>query len=305
MPENNFAQQSYRQHETHYQQGVSAAEQAASLQSAFQTGTVSAWRHDRLRATILPLLKQYPQSSWLTVGDGRYGCDAHFLEKAGVKALASDISDVLLKEAAAAGYIRDFRRENAEALSFADDQFDFVLCKESYHHFPRPMVALYEMIRVARRGVVLIEPDDMAVMDGFRFSSFLRLPVNVLLNFLKRKPGSLFRYYFDNYETDGGGNYAYAISEREMEKVALGLNFEMVAFKGINDHHVSQGLDEADVFRKVKARIQRDDILCRLGVKHYKCLVAILLKVKPSDECQGDLRRDGFNVILLPRNPSA
>lgn len=39
-----------------------------------------------------------------------------------------------------------------------DDAFDYVLCKDSYHHMPRPMIALYQMLRVARRAVVLIEP---------------------------------------------------------------------------------------------------------------------------------------------------
>lgn len=303
MAEIDFARQSYRQHEAHYEAAKSRGA-AEGLESVFATTTAVAWQHNRLRSTIAALLKHFPRSQWLTVGDGRYGCDAHYLEQSGVKALATDISDVFLKEAAEAGYIKDFGKENAEALSFADEQFDFVFCKESYHHFPRPMVALYEMIRVAKKGVVLIEPDDMAIMDGFRFSGILQLPINLLLNMFKRKPDSRFRYYYEGYEVHGGGNYGYAISEREMEKVALGLNFEMIAFKGINVHHVGAAANEADKLRKIKARIRRDDILCRLGLKHYYCLVAILFKVKPSDECTRDLRENGFNVRLLPRNPS-
>ena len=33
------------------------------------------------------------------------------------------------------------------------------------------------------------------------------------------------------------GNFGYAISEREMEKVALGLGLPAVAFKGLNDRY--------------------------------------------------------------------
>ena len=66
---------------------------------------------------------------------------------------ATDIAEVLLKEAKEEGYIKAYSKENAESLSFADNEFDFVFCKESYHHFPRPMIALYEILRVVKRGL--------------------------------------------------------------------------------------------------------------------------------------------------------
>jgi len=306
MGENSFEQQSYRNHELDYQEYANSdGGQKHVIKELFDVGTLYAWRHDRMRATISPLLKNYPGSQWVTVGDG-IGSDAHFLQKAGANAVATDIADTVLKKAHEAGFIKDFRKENAEALSFRDSQFDFVLCKEAYHHFPRPMVALYEMIRVSRNGVVLIEPDDKAVVDGFRALSLLQLPINLLLNFFKRKPASRFRYYFDNYEDVG--NYAYSISEREMEKVALGLNLEMIAFKGINDYYITS--DEGAIkdgnagkLKKIKARIRNNDILCALGLIHYKILVAILFKIKPSDEGVRDLRDNGFKVMLLSRNP--
>ena len=40
----------------------------------------------------------------------------------------------------------------------ADNSVDFVQCKESFHHFPRPMVSFYEMMRVARYGVLCASP---------------------------------------------------------------------------------------------------------------------------------------------------
>ena len=63
--------------------------------------------------------------------------------------------------------IKNYKIENAENLSFEDKTIDFILCKESYHHFPRPMVALYEMLRVARNGVLLIEPNDAYIINKY------------------------------------------------------------------------------------------------------------------------------------------
>ncbi|WP_158308790.1 methyltransferase domain-containing protein [Desulfocurvibacter africanus] len=63
-------------------------------------------------------------------------------------------------------FIPEYSVENAEKLSFANGSYDYLLCKEAFHHFPRPMIALYEMLRVARKGIVLIEPNDNGA-DGF------------------------------------------------------------------------------------------------------------------------------------------
>ena len=64
--------------------------------------------------------------------------------------LATSLTDSNLRIAQERGYIDKFQAENAERLSLTDDSFDFILCKESYHHFPRPAIAFYEMVRVAR-----------------------------------------------------------------------------------------------------------------------------------------------------------
>lgn len=51
-----------------------------------------------------------------------------------------------------------YRIENAEHLSLDSRSFDFVLCKESLHHLARPVLGLYEMLRVCRRAALIIEP---------------------------------------------------------------------------------------------------------------------------------------------------
>ena len=103
--------------------------------------------------------------------------------------------------------------ENAESLSFEDEAFNFVLCKEAYHHFPRPMIALYEMLRVARKAVVLIEPFDRFVVSPLperAWNGAKRLAAAA-----KGRPvGRPARFQYESV-----GNFIYTISHRELEKV--------------------------------------------------------------------------------------
>lgn len=44
-------------------------------------------------------------------------------------------------------------------LTFKDDEFDLVVCKDSFHHFDKPDKALKEMLRVLRPGGILYLQD--------------------------------------------------------------------------------------------------------------------------------------------------
>lgn len=50
---------------------------------------------------------------------------------------------------------------DAEELPFEDDRFDVVFCGNLLHHLSDPTIAVREMKRVARRNVVLIEPNSV------------------------------------------------------------------------------------------------------------------------------------------------
>lgn len=156
MPNDDFHKLSHDVHEHIYE----GARPARLMETWKRDTTVDAWRHNRMYRCLDPLLSRFPGSRWLTVGDGRYGTDAHYLETHGVQAIATDISDTMLRRAKEDGFIKEYSKENAEKPSFGDGTFDFALCKEAYHHCPRPMLAVYEMLRVARSGIVLIEPDE-------------------------------------------------------------------------------------------------------------------------------------------------
>ena len=277
--------------------------------------TIDAWRHSRMYSSLQVLIKTYPTHTWLTVGDGRYGTDANYLMRNGIKdVLATSISDELLKKSKADGFIQDYKIENAEQLSFKDDSFDFVLCKESYHHFPRPMIAFYEMLRVASTAVIIIEPNDVN-LKLTKESKTLAKPENkirLIKDFIKDFFG-MNRYEFNTYNPGGYetlGNYIYSVSEREFEKAALGLNLPLIAFKGINDYYdegveFETATEGSLLFNKIKTAIVSMNTDCEKNGKPYNILVSMIFKTMPPENTLEELRNSGFRVNQLPRNPYA
>jgi ubiquinone/menaquinone biosynthesis C-methylase UbiE len=296
---NNFNQLSYKRHEGHFSDYIDGQGKGDLAKTWLETDTVDAWRHARMYRSLDPLLKLYPEASWLTVGDGRYGKDAHYIQERGVKVLASDISEALLKEGKELGYIKDYRKENVEALSFSDEEFDFVFCKEAYHHFPRPTIALYEMLRVAKKAVVLIEPNDEYV-----YSTFLEILFRNIKNFIKY----ILRKKIVNHNFEEVGNYVYSISRREVEKVALGMNYKVIALKGLNDNYkegveYEKASNNSKLFRQVKRRICLFDLLTKFKLRKYSILTVVIFKEEPKFVPMDDLAKEGYEVVVLPSNP--
>lgn len=180
--------------------------------------TANHWRHRRFLEPVLDVL-QTRDDTWVTIGDGS-GHDTWMMLNDGFKdVLTTDIGDGTLKRSLAEGHIRKFAQANAENLQFPDNEFDGVLCKEAFHHMRRPYMALYEMIRVARRAVVLIEPQDQWAdfppRAGRAAPSYERV-----------------------------GNYVYSLSQREVQKLCLGLNLPGYACKNMQDVYI-QGCEFA------------------------------------------------------------
>jgi len=253
--------------------------------------TINRWRYERLYKCIDPLLKMFPQSEWLTVGDFYYGTDAQYIQSKGHKAVATDIDDNFLKKGKEIGYIENYSRENVESLSFDDESFDFVLCKETFHHLPRPYIGLYEMLRVSRVGIILIEP-----YDRFINSSLVEKIGNWMLKKIKG-------VMHDLYEPSG--NYKYSISKREIGKIALGLNLPQIAFKYLNDYY-RDGLGiefkEKDdkVLNKIKSQILLRDFLWKFRLFPPTFLVSIIFKTDINPKFLVD---EGYEIIRLTTSP--
>lgn len=293
-----FNEKSYELHKKHFEETT-----GAQLENWKKKDTVDYWRHERSYRLMDALIEAHPEASWLTVGDGRYGTDAHYILGKGLKnVLASDISDTLLIEAKRDGFITDYATENAEKMSFPDGHFDFVLCKEAYHHFPRPAIALYEMLRVAKKGVVLIEPLDKNILytqDNF-FVKCIRSVTNILM--LQWK--GLYKY--ENFEEVG--NYIYTVSEREINKVALALNLKYTFFKKQNDCFIPGAdeeklADKGPIYQTIKRTLRRHDLLCRIGIMQYGLMGTIIMKEKPDAVCLQKLKEAGYQGYVLPDNP--
>lgn len=291
----NYAERNYLAHKKHLAEYVLKDKLKTHSETWMKDGTVDAWRHLRMRNSILPFLNCYRKASWVTVGDGRYGSDAHYIEAHGGKVLATDISDVLIKEGRRRKFISKYQKENAEKLSFQDSSFDFVFCKESFHHFPRPMLALYEMIRVAKKAVILIEPNDTP--------SWLQ---TLVVKFLGRGGKSDLGNYFNSFEN--AGNYVYKISLREVEKTALGIQLPEIAYFGIDDFYI-KGVEYED-YKKfsfklliIKAALFVMDVLYKLHFRDRALSVVVIFVQKPSKNLQQQLKAIGFKIIILPKNP--
>ena len=307
---NSFWIQSYEKHAEH-----DKSPNFEKLETWKRFDTIDAWRHKRMYDSVLPLISAYPLSKWLTIGDGRYGTDANYLLRNQVpNVLATSIADTLLKKSKVDGFIVEYKVENAEKLSFEDNSFDFVFCKESYHHFPRPMIAFYEMLRVAATAVIIIEPNDVN-LKLIKESKSVVKPKNkiqLIKDFIKDFLG-LKRYEYNAYNPNGFetvGNYIYSTSEREFEKAALGINLPALAFKGINDYYdegveYQKAMDESPLFTKIKNTIAAMDDECEKNKRPYNILVSVIFKIMPSENIIYELSKAGFRVDRLPRNPYA
>ncbi|MGD2187584.1 MAG: class I SAM-dependent methyltransferase [Desulfobacterales bacterium] len=295
-----FHHLSYKQHASHFDKERYIEGQKEPLSKAWLAqDTVSAWREDRMYKALDPIIETEPDAKWLTVGDGIYGKDAKYIFDKGCDVLATDISDKLLKEAKDIGYINKFQKENAESLSFEDQEFDYVFCKESYHHFPRPYIALYEMLRVASKGVILIEPNDQYIASSFTEILFR----NMIDVFRGVFVGKVHKHAFEEC-----GNYLYRISRRELEKVALGMNYRIVGFKGISDYYqigseYEKLSEKGRLYNKIKSRIYLLDALAKLNLRDYRILAAIIFKHEPSDALKQNLKKGEYDIINLPKNP--
>jgi SAM-dependent methyltransferase len=277
--------------------------------------TVDAWRHQRMMKPVHPLAMA-DAWSWLTIGD-LHGWDAARLRGMGAFAVtASDLSDVRLEHARREGIIDEYRVENAEKMSAEDGSYDVVFCKEAFHHLPRPWVGLYEMLRVARKVVLLIEPRDWAIDGGSVTVTGPKGLLGSLMAWIGRRLGrppgvvpvrSLFRLGgTPTYEEVG--NYMFSMSSREVEKVALGMDLPAVGFYALNDHF-EKGLSEYTAsgddpeYLRFRKLLDMADSKSSSGIGCSSMLISALFKTMPERAMEEELLKAGWHIKKLPRNP--
>lgn len=262
---------------------------------------IGKWLQDLFFNCLDPLIEGTAQN-WLTIGDA-YGFDAQYLLGKGQNATASDLDTNFLRLAKNEGIISDFSAQNAEQLNYPANAFDYLLCKEAYHHFPRPYAALYEMIRVARKGMVLIEPQ-----DPISRMPLLLMLMNMLSGFRHNLSAKLWKNRF-SYEPVG--NFVYKISAREIEKFAAGLNLPLIAFKGINPNYYFKGAEREErnlknrKFREIYLRKKFADLGVFLRLIPSQVLCIIAFKELPDNELLKALKKTNYQLVYIPKNPYA
>jgi SAM-dependent methyltransferase len=250
--------------------------------------------------TLTPLFAV--RHSWLTIGDND-GFEANFLARKNQTAHASDISDTILCESKKEGLISAYSKQNVEQIQFATSSFDYVLCKESVHHFPRPTLGLYEMLRVCKKGVVLVsEPVD--ILSKMPTILFLKNVLDMV------HPSLIGKVWKNHFSFEPVGNYVYKLSEREIEKLSMGIGLPCIAFRGqhlaLDIWNIKGILDEPinkKAYKKATRKKRVLDFLSKLGLIPYTSLSCILFKELPEEQLIAALEKVKFKVEILPRNP--
>ena len=241
------------------------------------------------------------RNSWLTVGD-LAGMEANYLIDKNQVVTASDISDILLKKAHEMGIIKSYSRQNVENITYDNAAFDYVICRESFHHFPRAYLGLYEMIRVARKAAIIIEPVDI----------LSRMPWILLIkNFCDRiNPYLINKIWKNRFSFETVGNYVFKLSAREVEKMAMGIGLPCLAIKEMNILLLNKEQKELDktpidpgTKRKFLRKIRFLDIISWTGLIPRNTLCCIIFNQMPSQDLKSSLKSKGFVIIDLPLNP--
>lgn len=275
--------------------------------SWFEEDTVDFWRHNRMYSTLQPIADFFKNSSWVSVGDGRFGLDSYRLNKKfGINVFPTDISGDMLSKGKEMGIVKEFGVENAEALSFKDDSFDIVFCKEAFHHFPRPMIGLYEMLRVAKKAVVLIEPLDSParnISEKQYVMNAMKMVVGKVIkkNMVPILPSDDEAIVAENYEQSG--NFIYAMSHRETNKIVHAMDLEGMAYIDFNDVYENgvefeKAVDGNNIFSQIKERVKALD---KSG--YYGMTTTIIFKDKIDIQLKNDMTKFGFKFGVKFENP--
>ena len=275
----------------------------------FPESTVGGWRH--LRMIDFVNCFDISTDSWLTIGDA-YGHDAFMLKKCGVlNVTASNLESSNLEAGFKSNLVDNYLTINAESISLANDSFDYVLCKEALHHMPRPMIAIYEMLRVAKKGVFFIEPQDQIIDWPIkRNENFYREIISAdsigekVAIMSVATQDELNSSYIDWWE-DKAFNYVYSFSKREIRKLALGMGLPSFAIKNFNDFYNPQWNSQesktgVEGFDKTLEQIQLNNTFCEITGKAYSSITGLLFKETPSTDTVKNLTLAGYQFNYTP-----
>ena len=280
----------------------------ASKYEKLETGHVGSWRMDRM-VDFASVFADH-DDTWLTIGD-YVGHDSMRLKRAGIKnVVPSNLQTVSLQEALTEGHIDKFLEINAEDIKLPDGAFDYILCKEALHHMPRPYKAIYEMLRVCKKGLVFIEPQDPTI-DYWAPSPNITHhrvltegEIGKEISYVDKAGTVLLSKYVDWYE-DHAFNYVYTLSKRETRKIALGMGLPSYATKCFHDFYLQEyneqpATPDSEGFQNTLEQIRMHNLVSKnLGIPH-SYITGMLFKETPDQESVQKLRALEFEFTYTP-----
>jgi ubiquinone/menaquinone biosynthesis C-methylase UbiE len=141
---------------------------------SYESGATSRWR-DPVQRASLAALEIKSQDRLLDVGCGT-GAASRAAATTAESVVGVDLSPEMIRQAIdLADGIENVRFEvaDSEQLPFGDGEVTTVLCSNSFHHYPNPVLAVREMARVLAAGGRLVIGDACADLATARIADFL------------------------------------------------------------------------------------------------------------------------------------
>lgn len=277
---------------------------ADSIYDSNQTGDVAKlyedsplrWSKSISVRDLLPVFATGRPHTILTIGDGS-AHEAVLLKSQGHTVTASDIAIGRLEKIKDSGYIDDCLELNAESLSLQDNSYDFVLTKETLHHLQRPYLGIYEMLRVCRKAICIIEP-------ATHYPSTIPTCLRQIFRRIARRPGSQTNPLLPKARYEDCGNYLYMFNPFELTQAALAMGITSVAYR--YSHVVTRcpdGLPKAEAERWKKQKSRKHALMDKLvGDAGRKLLTFMIFKSGIDQSQRKRLEAAGFQVPTLKKN---
>lgn len=267
-------EQQHEHHESYYHKKL----KDSSLASWIKPGNGDYWGNMLPMVPLAEPFKVIGSRSILTLGDGKGGKEAVFFKQLGHIVTASDVATSILEHVKNRGLIDNYLKINAENIELQDESFDFVVTKETLHHLPRPYLAIYEMLRVARQGIVFVEP---------------KIPANI-------GPQPPVEY-------EESGNFVYRFSAYELTQLARAYGVKEVAYGyGRMFHQKGSGEITGVQLAELQKRVEADHRSWdqEYGREYRSMLICIMLKENASNRFKESLKRGNFDFYSLD-NPTS
>lgn len=153
------------------------------------------------------------------------GIDIHYLRKFyKARFFATDLVENAVATAKASFPDVEGQVEDGEKLSFQDGQFDYSFVAASLHHLPRPVLGLYELLRVSKKGVIVIEPNDSWLT---RVATAMGLAT----------------------EVEPSGNYVYRISKHDVARISKSLFSRYHVDRFFASHRIAKNAMEFTILK--------------------------------------------------------